>query len=134
MNSSDKLESWKRRTQSLIKQRLSPIESPTSKRKTFESTERLNAFRSTALNKHGIQPYTRSDCKYVMTSTAETLEANMKHIYGINLASSGNAAGFKLKKVPLSCKDGHLLSNVASPEESKFARRKLLSKQRAELA
>ena len=69
-----------------------------------------------------------------MTSTAETLKANVKHMYGINLASSGNAAGLKLKKVPLQSKDGHLLSNVASPEESNYARRKLLSKQRKELA
>ena len=69
-----------------------------------------------------------------MTSTGETLKANMEHIYGLNPADDSQRAAFKLKKVPLQSKDGHLLSDVASPEESTYAKRKLLSKQRKELA
>ena len=39
-----------------------------------------------------------------------------------------------LQKVPLASKDGLLLSDVASPNESVYAKRKLLSKQREKLA
>lgn len=71
----------------------------------------------------------------------------MQRVYGLQPASELpiNAAaktvldgdhGFEFKKVPLQCKgDGHImLSDLASPEESVYAKRKLLSKQRKEYA
>jgi len=73
------------RTKSNVNSRLSPIvTSQMSQRKTFESIERLKAFRSTAFNKHAVQPYVRSDCKYVMMNTGETLASHMKRFYGMN--------------------------------------------------
>ena len=42
----------------------------------------------------------------------------------------GDDHGFEFKKVPLRKKDGHLMSDVASPDESMYARRKLLQQER----
>ena len=39
----------------------------------------------------------------------------MEHIYGINPAEDSEKVGLKLKKVPLQTRDGHMLSDVASP-------------------
>ena len=45
------------------------------------------------------------------------------------IASDGQE-GFEYKKVPIQQRDGHMISDLASPEESRYAKRKLLSKQR----
>lgn len=42
--------------------------------------------------------------------------------------------GFTYKRVPMQSKDGHLLSDLASPKESVYAKRKLISKERKEHA
>ena len=41
---------------------------------------------------------------------------------------------FEYKRVPLLKRDGHLYSNVASPEESGYVKKKLLNKQRKDKA
>ena len=46
----------------------------------------------------------------------------------------GENHGFEYKKVPLNRRDGHLLSDLASPEESTYAKRKLLTRQRKDQA
>ena len=42
--------------------------------------------------------------------------------------TSQEQKGFELKKVPILRKDGHVLSDVASPDESRYAKRKLAQK------
>ena len=128
--------------------------------RTFTSEKRLQAFRNTQVNKHAQQPYINPDCKYVLESSRESLQTNLRVTYGLkppdhnNLPSperiddrpylgepttttrnalSGNHC-FRYKKVPLQSKDGHLLSSIASPKESIYAKRKLLCKQRKEHA
>ena len=46
----------------------------------------------------------------------------------------GNDHGFEFKKVPLRKKDGHIMSDVASPDESLYAKRKLLKQERHDRA
>ena len=41
---------------------------------------------------------------------------------------------FEYKRVPMLRKDGHVLSDVASPKESEYVKRKLMTKQRKRYA
>ena len=143
------------RTQSYIQTRLTPIGSPQSSKVTFDSIERLKAFKSKAFNKHAVQPYIKSDCKFVMKNAGETLSTNMRRQYGFMplheiqrgaqtqriaardqqyVQGKPDEKCLQLQKVPLQARDGLMFSDVASPNESVYAKRKLLSKQRKELA
>ena len=87
------------RTQSNIQARLSPISSPLSDERTLQSIERLRAFRSSAFNKHSVQPYIKSDCKFIMTQTGETLDRNLKREYGINAPTSPTRKGSQTHRI-----------------------------------
>ena len=75
----------------------------------------------------------------------------MRRVYGLRAANEQDTPGleletgpfirrfgenheFEYKRVPLVTRDGHLYSNVASPQESSYVKKKLLNKQRKDQA
>ena len=69
---------------------VSLVVSPNGNQKpTFASIERLKAFQTKAdkASKYSRQPYQQNECKYELASTGETLQSNMKRVYGLQPAS-----------------------------------------------
>ena len=72
--------------------------------------ERLNAFYNSA-NKYSKQPYVQPDCKYVLSSTGQSLQKNMAQLYGVQMPNStqinilnrrfGENHSFEFKRVPI---------------------------------